>query len=105
MQATSAVRDWQNLRQSEGYAVGKANPALLFNRQRNSRGAVHGDDFIVLANRVAIRHIGKVLSSWYKVRETHRLGFGKHCTRVAVDLNRIIVLGAIEGHRFVQTLN
>ena len=54
------MRDWQSLLQSEEYAVGKVNPALFFNRQRNSRGAVHGDDFYVLANRVAINHNGQV---------------------------------------------
>ena len=68
----------------------------------DSRCAVHGDDFYVLANRVAIDHIGKVLASKYKVRESHRLGFGKHCTRAAVASYRIIVLGASEGRRFVQ---
>ena len=78
------MRDWQRLLQSEGYAVGMANPALFSNRQRNSRGAVHGDDFYVLANRVAIDHIGIVLPSKYKVRERHRLRFGKRCTRAAV---------------------
>ena len=37
-----------------------------------------------------------------KVRESHRLGFGKHCPRVAVALNRIIVSGASGGRRFVH---
>ena len=47
-------------------------------RQRNSRGLVHGDDFYVLANS------GKMLASKYKVRESHRLGLGKLCTKTAV---------------------
>ena len=55
-------------------------------------------DFYVLA----IDHIGSVMASKCKVRESHRLGFRKHCTRVAVALNRIIVLGTSEGRRFVQ---
>ena len=63
--------------------------------------AVHSDDFYVLANRVAIDHIGKVLASKCKVRESHRLGFGKHSTRVAVALNRITVFAASEGRRFL----
>ena len=101
-QATSEVRDGQSFLQSEGYATGKANPALFVSRQRNSRGAVHGDDFYVLANRVAIDHVGTVWSSKYKVGDTHRVGFEKHCTRVVVALNRIVVLGASEGRRFDQ---
>ena len=67
------MRDWST---PGGRAVGKANPALFSNRQRNSRGAVHGDDFYVLANTSALDHIGKVLASQYKVRESHRLRFG-----------------------------
>ena len=87
------MRDWQNLLQSEEYAVGKANLALLFNTQRNSGGAVHDDDFYVLAISGAIDHIGKVLASKCKVRESQRLGFGGHCTKTAVVLNRVVVLG------------
>ena len=49
-QATMWMPDWQSLLQSEGYAAGKANPALLFNTQRNPGDAVHGDAFYVLAN-------------------------------------------------------
>ena len=86
------MRDWQNLLQSDEYAVGKANPALLFNTQRNSGGAVH-DDFYVLASSGAIDHTGKVLASKCKVRESQRLGFGEHCTKTAVVLNRVVVLG------------
>ena len=48
--------------------VGKANPALFFNNQRNSRSAVHGDDFYVLAHRSAIDHIGNLLASKYTTR-------------------------------------
>ena len=80
--SNSLMRDWQTLLQSEGYAVGKSNLALFFNRQRNSRGGVHGDDFYVLANRVAIDYIGNVLASKCKVCESHRLGFGKLVSNV-----------------------
>ena len=74
MQAIFWMRDWQNFPESEGSQVGKANPSLFFNTQRNSRGVVHGDDFNVLARRSAIDHIGKVLASTYNVREIRRLG-------------------------------
>ena len=95
------MRDRRSLLQSEGYAPRKANLALFFNKQRSSMGAVHSDDFYVLANRVAVDHIGKVSASKYKVRESHRLGFGKHSTRVAVALDRITAFAASEGRRFL----
>ena len=80
------MRDWQNLLESEGDAVGKANLVLSFNNQRN-----------LLADRNALlahwQSIGKVLASRCKVRESHRLGFGEHRTRTATDLNRVVVLG------------
>ena len=88
--------------QSEGYVVGKANPALFFNNQRNLRGAGHGNDFYVLANMNVIGHTSKVLASKNNVCERHRLGFGKHCTRTAVTLSRIIVMVASEGRSFIQ---
>ena len=87
------MRDWRSLLQSEGYAARKANLAISFN---SLMGGVHSDDFNVLANSVAIDHISKVLASKYKVRKSHRLGFGKHSTRVAVALNRITVFAASE---------
>ena len=36
-----------------------------------------------------------------KVRESHRLGFGAHCTQTAVALHSVIVLGESEGLRSV----
>ena len=45
---------------------------------------------------------GKFWVSKYKVRESHRFGFGKPNRRTAVALNRIIVLGASEGCKVVQ---
>jgi hypothetical protein len=44
------MKDWQELLQSEGYAMGASNPALFFNEAKDGRGAVHGDDFYVLAD-------------------------------------------------------
>ena len=68
--------DWQSLLRSERYAFGKANPALFFNRQRNWRGAVHGDDFLQTGLQL-INYIGKVLASKYEVRKSHQPGVGK----------------------------
>jgi len=94
--------DWQKLLEGEGYQVGKANPALFLNAEMKSKGAVHGDDFYVLGPRRAVDHIGKVLGSKYSVRESHRLGFGDHCTQTATVLNRVVTLGDEHGRRFVQ---
>ena len=73
------MRDWRSLVQSDGYAVSGGNRALFFNTQRNSRGAFHDE-------------------AKYKVRDSHRLGFGKNTARTAAAFRIIIVLGA----RFVQ---
>ena len=69
--SNSWTREWHRRVQLDGYAVGKANLALFFNNKRNSRGAVHGDDFYVLTNRRAMDHIGRVVASKCKVRELH----------------------------------
>ena len=94
------VRNWQSLLQSEKYCVGKANPELFFHSQRDMQGAVHGDDFYGLATKSAIDHIGIVLASKKKAHERHRLGFGKHCFKTAVALNRITVVGECTYVRF-----
>ena len=94
-------KDWQELLQAAGYEVGMANPALFFNKGKDARGGVHGDDFYVLGDRASVDHIGQVLASKYSVRESHRLGFGSHCTRQATVLNRVVTLGE-DPKRFVQ---
>jgi hypothetical protein len=95
--------DWQELLRSEGYDVGTANPALFLNSARHSRGAVHGDDFYVLAGRSALDHMKQALESKYSVRESHRLGFGEHCVQQATVLNRVVTLGRDEqGRKFLQ---
>ena len=45
------MKDWQELLRSDGYDIGVANPALFKCDSQKSKGAVHGDDFYVLANR------------------------------------------------------
>ena len=62
-------KDWQDLLQEAGYEVGRANCAPFYNKEKDARGAVHGDDFYVLGPKAAIDHIGKVLRSKYSVRE------------------------------------
>ena len=74
--SNNRLRDRQSFFQLEGNSAGKANPAWFFNTQRNLRGAVHVDEFHVLANRSAVDHIGN----------------GKHRSRKAAASNRIIVL-------------
>ena len=83
-----------------GYAVGTTNPALFFSKQRNWRSAVFGDDCYFLANSNRSRQHSVGIQN--KVSESHRLGFGKHCSRAAVALNRMIALRASGGRRFVE---
>ena len=86
------MRDWQQLLSSVGCVVGVANPALFYNAEKKVRGAVHGDDFVVLGPPSSLKMIGKTLATKYSVREAHRLGFGDGCERSAIILNRVVAL-------------
>lgn len=96
------MEDWQHLLEDEGYSIGVANPALFWNEELQSRGAVHGDDFYVLGSIEAVDRMARALKSRYSVRESHRLGFEHGCTQHATVLNRVVFLGEQEGRRFVQ---
>ena len=94
------MRDWQALLGSVGCTVGTANPALFHDASQGVRGAVHGDDFVVLGRPRALKMIGDTLRTKYSVREAHRLGFRSGCERSAVILNRVVSLGHdAEGRR------
>jgi hypothetical protein len=94
--------DWQELLESDGFKIGAANPALFHNQEKKSRGAVHGDDFVVLAPKRFLDGLGDLLKSKYSVREAHRLGFGAHCAREAQILNRIVTLRVEKGSKVVR---
>ena len=96
------MKDWQKLLESGGYQVGAANPALFYNEESCSRGAVHGDDFYVLGPVAAVDKMKELLGSKYQMREAHRLGFGEGCVRSATVLSRVVQLGHEGGRRWVQ---
>lgn len=96
------MKDWQALLQSDGYAVGEANPALFYNEARDCRGAVHGDDFYVLGSVEAVGKMKELLGSKYQMREAHRLGFTTGCKRSATVLNRVVELGETDGRSWVR---
>ena len=96
------MKDWQALLASGGYQVGEANPALFFNEDKFSRGAVHGDDFYVLGPKFAIDDMKELLGSKYQMREAHRLGFSEGCVRSATVLNRVVELGESDGRKWVR---
>ena len=73
--ANGWFEDWKELLGTHNYQTGIANPALFYNSQRGSRGAVHGDDLYVLGGRQDLDDMTTLLKSKYSVRETHRLGF------------------------------
>ena len=86
------MKDWQRLLSSVGCVVGVANPSLFHNADTGARGAVHGDDFVVLGKPRALKMIGDTLKTKYSVREAHRLGFKAGRERSAVILNRVVLL-------------
>ena len=55
------LEDWQDLLITDGCKIAVANPALFHNAKRRSRGAVHGDDFVVLASKKSSGCIGRVV--------------------------------------------
>ena len=87
------MRGWQPLLKEDDFAVGQPSGALFLNQVRRLRGAVHGDDFFVLGVRKQLDEVGKLLASKYSDRGKHRLGFGSHCCREAVILNKIASAG------------
>ena len=100
--ANGWFKDLQQLLTSKGYQTGIANPALIHNSSNGARGAVHGDDFYVLATANGLDELNDLLASKYIVRETHRLGFGPGCVREATILNRVVRLGYEDGRKYVQ---
>ena len=96
------MKGWQQTLEEKGYQIGRSNPALIFDPVKQSRGAVHGDDFMVLGTKFALDDLGSLLKMKYKVRESYRLGFGQHCVRHATILNRVVTLGYEEGRKYVQ---
>ena len=82
--ANGWFEDWKELLGTHNYQTGAAKSAMLYNSQRGSRGAVHGDDFYVLGPRQDLDDMTSLLKSKYSVRETHRLGFAQGCVQEAV---------------------
>ena len=97
--ANGWLEDWKELLRTQNYTSGVANPALFYNAQRGSRGAVHGDDFYVLGRRRDLDDMTALLKSKYSVRETHRLGFSKDCVQEVVIHNRVVKFGRDESTR------
>jgi hypothetical protein len=94
--------DWQRTLSEVGFAVGVANPALFHRSSDNTRGAVHGDDFYVLGRRGPLNEVAAALGQKYSLRESFRIGFGEHCAREAMVLNRVVTLGrGTDGRKFV----
>ena len=97
--ANGWFEDWKELLSTHGYQTGIANPALFYNPERGSRGAVHGDDFYVLGRRRDLDDMTSLIKSKYSVRETHRLGVAQGCVQEAVVFNRVVKLGRGESGR------
>ena len=53
------MKHWQELLRSDGYEVGKASGALFYDSTRDSRGAVHGDDFFRTGHKESLSWMKK----------------------------------------------
>ena len=59
--ANGWFEDWKELLNTHNYTTGIANPALFYNAQRGSRGAIHGDDFYVFGRQQDLDDITTLL--------------------------------------------
>ena len=64
---------WSSHIVSQGYALGRASPALFHGI--GVRGLCHGDDFITVGSRRSLEKFEKVLSAKFEIRRTGHIGY------------------------------
>ena len=73
-----------------GYKQGLSNTAVFFNEAQDSRGTVHGDDFIILGDQIAIDHMRSLLDERYECRMVGCLRPDESDDKEIGVLNRIL---------------
>jgi hypothetical protein len=73
------------------YQFGNASKAIFYNEKEDTRGLVHGDDFMVLADEDGINKFEAMLQEKYVVKRTALLGPDPTDDKEAVMLNRVLV--------------
>ena len=78
--------------ESGGFRRGKHSAALFRNPNQDVRMAVHGDDFVCLADD-GLRHIDNLLNSKYKAKDVVTLGVEDSDVEGLVLLNSVFRVG------------
>ena len=73
-----------------GFHVGKSNIAIFYSGEHDARVLVHGDDFALLGDELAVAEFDKLLKSRYSVKKTGKLGFEDGDDEEVHFLNRIL---------------
>ena len=73
-----------------GYKRGVSNGAVFLNEDQDSRCLVHGDDFVLIGDEEAIKHMHALLSRHFDLKMTGKIGFDEADEREAVMLNRVL---------------
>ena len=74
---------------SGGHVAGVSNPAVFHNVTDDSSTLVHGDDFAIVGDQVAIDNLEKLLSSKYELKKIGQLGDDPGDLSELILLNRL----------------
>ena len=61
-------RHWQHIMKQAGFKVGEASPCQLYNKEREIRMVVHGDDFTILGTQEDLDWITRILEKEYNIK-------------------------------------
>jgi hypothetical protein len=88
--ASSWEKEYAEKLVSEGYTRGKAAPTTFYNRDKDSRCAVHGDDFTFLAEEEELQRITKLMAEWYEIKVRATMGPDPQDDKEVVILGRTV---------------
>jgi len=73
-----------------GFESGDASACVFYNRERDLRCSVHGDDLTTVGSKVNLDWFRKELEKRYELKEPHRIGPGPDDHKEALVLNRVV---------------
>ena len=90
-----AAQNWEEeyrdfLVNTAGFERGRASPCVFYNRKRNLRIVVHGDDFTVLGADADLDWFRTMISNRYEVKFRARLGPDDNDDKAVRILNRLV---------------
>ena len=89
-----AAQNWEyeyrEFMTSVGFLAGKASPCVFFNKERNIRIVVHGDDFTTVGGKQDLDWFEARMQEKYELTLGPRLGPGAQDAKEGSVLNRIV---------------